>query len=79
MQEYLSSKMYVSRNHAEITLSEGRLFIRNLSRSNGTYVNNQRIDDEIHELHEGDEVAFGGFVLNGEMQSEAAYFHVRRI
>lgn len=77
MKEYLSSKSYVSRNHAEITISDGKLIIKNLSKANGTYVNNNKLDDELNELHDGDELSLGGCVVNGSRQTNAAYFFVR--
>jgi len=77
MKEYLSSKSYVSRNHAELSFSDGKLYIKNLSKANGTYVNNVKIDDEVHELHDGDAVSLGGCEINGKRQENAAYFLVR--
>ena len=47
MREYLSPKIYVSRNHAELTISDGRLMIKNLSKANGTYVNNNKLGDDL--------------------------------
>ena len=77
MKEYLSSKSYVSRNHAELSFSDGKLYIKNLSKANGTYVNNVKIDDEVHELHDGYAVSLGGCEINGKRQENAAYFLVR--
>lgn len=77
MKEYLSFKNYVSRNHAEITITDGKLYIKNLSKANGTYVNNEKLDDKLHELHDGDELSLGGCVVNGNRQANAAYFLVR--
>ena len=77
MKEYLSAKSYVSRNHAEITITDNKLYIKNLSNANGTYVNNEKLDDELHELHDGDELSLGGCVVNGNRQANAAYFLVR--
>ena len=77
MKEYLSSKSYVSRNHAEFTLSDGKLYVKNLSRANGTYLNNVKLDDEPHELHNGDVLSLGGCEINGSRQANAAYFNVR--
>lgn len=77
MKEYLCSKNYVSRSHAEITISDSKLYVRNLSQANGTYINNVRIDDEPHELHDGDELSLGGCEINGNRQMNAAYFILR--
>lgn len=51
----------VSRRHAMLHLVEGDLFLRDLGSTNGTRVNGTRImPEEMIELHDGDEIAFGG-------------------
>lgn len=78
MKDYLESKLYVSRKHAELIIDDDKLFIKNLSGTNFTYVNNQKIPaNENTELHDGDEIGLGGIEKNGSRQSEAAYFMVR--
>lgn len=78
MRDYLSSKMYSSRVQAEVTIVEGKLFIRNLSDKKSTFVNNEQVSDtEPRELHDGDELGLGGFVANSTRQKDAAYFQVR--
>ena len=77
MQEYLSSKPYVSRRHAELWAENGHLFVKNLSQTNYTFVNNQKIPEGDCEVHEGDEVGLGGNIQNGRRQEAAAYFQVR--
>lgn len=52
----------VSRRHAEIRRDGGRYFVSDVGSLNGTYVNQQRIDDEV-ELQHGDEVQVGKFRL----------------
>lgn len=80
MQEYLSSKPYVSRCHAKLTQENGGLFITNLSQTNFTYVNNKKlINTEIAELKCGDEIGLGGIVKNNQRQDQAAYFIVGEI
>ncbi|MFA5658241.1 MAG: FHA domain-containing protein [Oscillospiraceae bacterium] len=77
MSDYLSSKSFVSRVHAKMRVSENGVFIENLSRTNFTYINNQRIPDgEEAQLNDGDEVGFGGNFRQGR-QENAAYFRVR--
>jgi pSer/pThr/pTyr-binding forkhead associated (FHA) protein len=51
----------VSRHHAEFIVARGRLEIRDLGSTNGTYVNGKRA--ERSELHPGDEVIIGRFHL----------------
>jgi len=41
----------ISREHAEIISKDGRLFIRDLQSTNGTYVNKQRINTEVFLTH----------------------------
>ena len=77
MQEYLSAKLYVSRQHAELIVEGNCLFIRNISQTNYTYVNNIKIPEGKQELHDGDEIGLGGNMQNGNRQDEAAYFQVR--
>ncbi len=76
LREYLASKRFVSRIHATLTLDQDGLFVENLSQTNFTYVNNQRITDRVVLKH-GDELALGGNAINGQRQSDAAYFIVR--
>ena len=51
----------VSRHHAEFIVSGGRLEVRDLGSTNGTYVNGKRTDQAV--LHSGDEVIIGRFHL----------------
>ena len=78
LSEYLGCKAYVSRKHAEIELVEGVLSISNISKTNFTYVNNDRIADrEPVILHDGDEIGLGGNITRNERQEQAAYFLVK--
>ena len=80
MREYLSSKPYVSRKHAELNLdiAAGVLLIKNCNTTNYTFVYNTMISgDALVELKDGDEVGLGGNEQNGSRQPEAAYFQVR--
>ena len=80
MREYLSTKPYVSRKHAELNLdvAAGILTIKNCNTTNYTFVNNAMISgDSSVELKDGDEVGLGGNQQNGSRQPEAAYFLVR--
>lgn len=76
MREYLSAKSYVSRAHAKLFLTEGELYIENISNTNFTYVNNKKILEKTR-LQDGDEVGLGGTDVNGKRQEQAAYFMVR--
>lgn len=78
MKAYLDKKPYVSRKHAEVLLKDGKLFIKNYSNTNFTFVNNVKISsEEFLELHDGDEIGLGGNSQDGERQQDAAYFIVR--
>ena len=48
----------VSRRHAELRIVDGRWILRDLGSSNGTYVNDQKIDKRY--LQDGDIIYFGG-------------------
>ncbi|HVM52810.1 MAG TPA: FHA domain-containing protein [Acidimicrobiales bacterium] len=52
----------VSRRHAELVRSGGSWAVRDVGSLNGTYVNRQRIEDEVG-LTNGDEVQIGRFKL----------------
>lgn len=78
LREYLGSKMFVSRQHAEFTIVAGKVFVKNLSNTNKTFVNNVEIpNDQPTALNFGDEVGLGGKVISGNRQEKAAYFIVR--
>ncbi len=51
----------ISREHCELRVEEGRLFIKDLGSSNGTYVNRQRIQEV--QLSPGDLIAVGPAVF----------------
>ena len=76
--EYMSAKSFVSRCHAKLTVTSEGVFIENLSKANGTYINNEKINDgTAYKLCVGDEIGFGGFVNQNGRQELAAYFAVR--
>ncbi|MFZ5757564.1 MAG: FHA domain-containing protein [Pseudomonadota bacterium] len=50
---------HVSRQHAEVQLVGGRLLVKDLNSSNGTYINRKKVSDG--ELKNGDEVRFDTF------------------
>ncbi len=77
MSEYLSKKSFVSRRHAQLTLENGKATIENISKTNYTYINNEKMTNEIIELHDGDIIGLGGNEKNGKRQDEAAYFSMR--
>lgn len=78
MKEYLMNKPYVSRQHAKLIREANRVFIENLSGTNYTFVNNQRIAERT-ELKFDDEIGLGGNEVNGKRQDEAAYLVLRSI
>ena len=51
----------VSRMHAEFRREDGRFFVHDAGSLNGTYVNQQRVDDT--QLAQGDELQIGKFKL----------------
>ncbi len=52
----------ISRRHAELILGKDRLRVRDLGSTNGTFVNDERLDGE-REIRRGDRVRFGNLVL----------------
>ncbi len=78
LKDYLENKMYVSRQHAEFTIVAGKVFVRNLSSTNKTFVNNTEIpNNEPTALNFGDEIGLGGKVVSDTRQDYAAYFIVQ--
>lgn len=75
LKDYLVNKMYVSRQHAKLTIVAGKVMIENLSNTNRTFINNLPIaGTEPTALRDGDEIGLGGMEINGERQKDAAYF-----
>lgn len=75
--EYLKNKLFVSRKHALITVTSEGVFIQNLSNANGTYVNNERIENNSAiKLCKDDEIGLGGLVNQNGRQDMAAYLVV---
>ncbi len=61
---YGGFSMGISRRHAALELVGKRLSIRDLKSSNGTFLNDVRLDaHEPHQLRDGDRVRFGSLVL----------------
>lgn len=78
MADYLGSRTFVSRRHAELQICDGRLQVKNLSHTNFTYRNNERIAEaEFVTLEDGDLLSLGGVETDAGCQKEAAYFRVR--
>ena len=51
----------VSRQHCELTIANGQVALRDLGSSNGTYVNNKRVQQA--QLHPGDTLSVGPVVF----------------
>ncbi|MEY2864550.1 MAG: hypothetical protein RLY58_2257, partial [Pseudomonadota bacterium] len=52
---------HISRRHAEMLLRDGQLWVRDLNSSNGTYVNNRKVDEIA--LYLGDEIKFDAVIF----------------
>ena len=75
LKDFLQTKVYVSRQHAKMTVVANRVFVENLSRTNKTFINNEEIPNGIPTaINNGDEIGLGGKVINGRRQDNAAYF-----
>lgn len=72
---YLGRRMYVSRQHAKLSVVAGKVLIENLSSTNKTFINNKAISNSgPTELADGDEIGLGGMEIDGQRQEQAAYF-----
>ena len=62
----------ISRRHAEVSVADGKVLIKDLGSSNGTFRNGQQVTEA--SCHHGDEVTFGkvGFRLNVIAPASAA-------
>ncbi|MDR1069324.1 MAG: FHA domain-containing protein [Gracilibacteraceae bacterium] len=75
MSDYLQEKTYVSRKHAKVIIANGEVYMEDVSGTNHTFVNNAPIPAGAPtRLKNGDEVGLGGKLVNGERQTQAAYF-----
>ncbi len=78
LKEFISNKSYVSRSHAKLVSEGEALYIINLSGTNFTYVNNEKISNDTPTLLKADdEIGLGGCVNNGSRQELAVYLVVR--
>ena len=78
LKEFISCKSYVSRSHAKIVSEGDNLYITNLSGTNFTYVNTEKISKDTPTLLKADdEIGLGGCVNNGNRQDLAVYLVVR--
>lgn len=72
--EYPHQVNYISRRHAHIFLKGGQPFVEDLGSTNGTFVNDKRMDEHALPLRDGDVLAFGGhhFVYTVSLQTQQA-------
>ena len=78
IKDYLSEKVYVSRQHARFTVVAEKIFVENLSGTNKTFINNEEIPAATPTaIYDGDELGLGGKVINNSRQDKAAYFILR--
>lgn len=55
---------HVSRQHAEVRVDQGKLYVKDLGSSNGTYVNRKKVQEGI--VNPGDELRFDTLVFSAE-------------
>lgn len=54
----------VSRNHAQLSVLNGQLYVKDLGSSNGTFINNERVEDNHSKnLKDTDRVSFASFAF----------------
>jgi len=61
----------ISRHHCEVMLSDGKLSVRDLGSSNGTYVNRRRVSQA--DLQAGDLLAIGDMVFVAKIDGRPAH------
>lgn len=61
---YYGVMMGVSRRHAEITMTDGRVFAQDLGSANGTWLNERRLEaNKPYEMHNGDQLRLGQLLI----------------
>ncbi len=60
----------VSRRHAEVTVDEDAVVLKDLGAANGTFLNNRRITEE--DLEPGDQILIGPVVFTVQIDGEPA-------
>lgn len=53
---------FISSNHATVYIKDGKLFIKDLNSTNGTFINGNKIND-VEELFDGDIVEIGRVIF----------------
>lgn len=58
--DYVINKPTVGRRHLQITLDNGKVYVRDNNSRNGTFINQERLNsNELYELQEGDSLKIG--------------------
>jgi len=65
--------MSASRRHCELTISDGQVKLKDLGSSNGTYVNNKRVEEV--ELKAGDRLLIGPVVFTVQIDGVPEEIH----
>ena len=60
--------MSISREHCELIMSDDELLIRDLTSSNGTYINNHRVNEKV--LQAGDRITLGPATLTVQIDGK---------
>lgn len=63
----------VSRRHCELMVAGGEVKVRDLASSNGTYVNNRRVNEQV--LHAGDRLVVGPIVFTVQIDGQPEGIH----
>ncbi|SKA98488.1 FHA domain-containing protein [Caloramator quimbayensis] len=53
---------FISANHATLFIEKGRLYLKDLESTNGTYLNGNKIDD-VEEISDGDVIEIGRIIF----------------
>ncbi len=60
----------ISKRHCAVLQREGKAFVRDFDSTNGTFVNNEQIKDEV-ELHNGDQLKMGPLLFEVRLEASA--------
>jgi pSer/pThr/pTyr-binding forkhead associated (FHA) protein len=58
----------ISRKHAELNYSKGKLYLTDLGSANGTFINAEKLVKETKEINKGDKIVLGESKYNFKIE-----------
>jgi pSer/pThr/pTyr-binding forkhead associated (FHA) protein len=73
---YFGKSLGVSRRHAEIFLSDGFYYLRDLDSANGTWLNNKSVTSQAQPLKSGDQIRLGELLIVVFLSEKDSQSHI---